>query len=113
MGAMGAMRTWGSIGGMEESARNTKGRVSGGIPDSGRARVRELECKMGRTTGGSGQTVIGSCGMSADEKVVTGLGAHEVRLTGWRLEVLDNGHPPEVDHVVTEKRKRQRKSDKR
>ena len=29
--------------------------------------------------------------------------ADEVRLIGWRLEVHDNGHPPEVDDVVTEK----------
>ena len=26
-----------------------------------------------------------------------------MRLTGWRPEVRDNGHPPEVDDVVTEK----------
>ena len=31
-------------------------------------------------------------------------------LTGWRPELLDNGHPPEVDDVVTEKRKRQREN---
>ena len=26
-----------------------------------------------------------------------------MRLTGWRPEVRNNGHPPEVDDVVTEK----------
>ena len=57
---------------MDEIARNAKGKGSGGIPDSGRARDRESECKTGRTTGGGGQTAIGSYGMSADEKVVTG-----------------------------------------
>ena len=56
----------------EDSVRNAKGRGSGGIPDSGRARVRGLECKTGRMTGGGGQTAIGSYGMSADEKVVMG-----------------------------------------
>ena len=57
---------------MGEIARNVKGRGSGGIPDSGQGRVKGLECKMGRTIGGSGKTAIGSYGMSANEKVVMG-----------------------------------------
>ena len=57
---------------MEESVRNSMGRGSGGITENGGARIRGLECKTGRTTSGGGQTAIGSYGMSADEKVVTG-----------------------------------------
>ena len=52
--------------------RNSMGRGSGGITENGGARIRGLECKTGRTTSGGGQTAIGSYGMSADEKVVTG-----------------------------------------
>ena len=46
---------------------------------------------------------------------MSGREADEVRLTGWRPEVYDNGHPPEVDDVVTEKEneKEKRQREKR